>query len=182
MDNDLFLRGVLHTAHWIFIRDERPIPDAELLMALGLAAYRSTRVVSGGQRHAVVANLGGWTMIADDLYYTLMNRRTTRAAVEWFARDHEVLTFWFGDADNAFSLAHYVGGRAIRRYSVEYPNFGPAKVLENFGEPFADETSIVSDPRPALLKIAASLGIIALAPTDSYRVWASVEEPEHDDD
>src|SRR5262249_8240553 len=90
MSDSLFVRGQLHAPYFIFVRCAGKYSDADLLLRLGLSAYRRTKTARYLGHYAIVADDGQWTMIANDWYYTLWHMPSTRPALEELGRNCDV--------------------------------------------------------------------------------------------
>lgn len=175
----LFVSGRLHSPYFIFVRDEGNLSDADLLRLFGLAAYRPTRTPEHFGRHAVLANEGPWTMIADDWCYTLWHLRSTRPTLEELGRSYDLFAGSVGECDHSFDFVYYSGGRLARRYVVEDPEFRGGSVVEDAGAPLPGESAAFKekDELNIVLGVAASLGIRTEYAAHEIRVYAPNDEP-----
>jgi hypothetical protein len=183
MNDSLIIRGRLHAPYFIFVRGEGIYSDADLLHLFGLSAYRSTSHPAKSprrlERHAILADDGLWTMIADDWYYTLWHMPSTRPALQTLGQSCDVFACSVGDCDHSFDFVYYRGGRLVRRYVVEDPDFRGGHVVENTGEPLPGEVAAFggSDEMGIVLGIASSLGIRTDYAEGDLRVYAPLAEP-----
>jgi len=63
--------GRIHSGFFIFIRQLAALSDQAILARLGLEAYRDVPRVNSHDRYVVLCDVGEWTLIADDLRYSL---------------------------------------------------------------------------------------------------------------
>jgi hypothetical protein len=157
----LFVSGRLHAPYFIFVRTEGRCSDANLLRRLGLSTYRLRKSWRRLGRYAILADLGHWKMVADDWYYTLWHLPSTRPALEALGQRFDVFACSVGECDHSFDFVYYCGGRLVRRYVVEDPDFRGGRVVENTGTRLPGETAAFAEPDEMgiVLGVARSLGI-----------------------
>jgi hypothetical protein len=179
MTESLFIRGRLHAPYFIFVRGEGRYSDADLLRLFGLSAYRPTKARRRGGHHAILADDATWTMVADDWCYTLWHMPSTRPALQALGQSCDVFACSVGDCDHSFDFVYYRGGRLVRRYVVEDPDFRGGRVVENMGEPLPGEAAAFggSDELGIVLGVATSLGIRTDYAEGDVRVYAPLAEP-----
>src|SRR5262249_33388438 len=74
-------------------------------------------------------------------YYTLWHMRSTRPTLQALGRSCDVFACSIGDCDHSFDFVYYRGGRLVRQYVVEDPDFRGGRVVENTGEPLPGEAA-----------------------------------------
>jgi hypothetical protein len=178
MTQSLFINGRLHAPYFIFVRSEGRYSDADLLRLFGLSAYARVEVSHHLERHAILADDGSWTMIADDWSYTLWHMPSTRPAIEKLGSGCELFACSVGDCDHSFDFVYYSGGRLLRKYVVVDPDFSGGTVAENTGDPLPGETSAFKETNELgiVLSLAFSLGIRAGWSERDIRTYAPVLE------
>ena len=174
MANPLFIHGKLHTPYFIFLRCAGRYSDTDLLQHFGLSNYQPAKVVRRNGRHVILADNGEWVLIADDWYYTLWHRPSTREAIAALAESSDVFACSVGDCDHSFEFAYYRNAHLVRRYIVEDPDFQGGRVVENVGEPLPGEAAAFkqSDELKIVLGVAASLGIKTDYKEQDLRIYA----------
>jgi hypothetical protein len=178
MTESLFVNGRLHAPYFIFVRSEGRYSDSDLLRLFGLSAYGPTQEPHRLGRHALLADDGLWTMIADDWHYTLSHMSSTRPVIEELGRSCDLFACSVGDCDQSFDFVYYSGGRLVRRYVVADPDFKGGTVVQNTGEPLPGEANAFkeSGQLDMVLSLAASLGIGAGRLEREVRVYAPASD------
>lgn len=173
------LLNAMHAPYFIFVRCAGRYSDADLLHLFGLDAYRPTNAPRRLGNHAIFADDGRWTMIADDWLYTLWHMPSARQAVHQLGHSHDVFSCSVGDADYSFDFVYYRDRRLVRRYVVEDPHYNGGHVVEDVGEPLPGEAAALRErgergERRTVLAIAHSLGIRTDYTLQDLRVYAPV--------
>lgn len=156
------MRRSLNTPYSIFLRCAGRYTDANLLACFGLSSYRPADALhSRFGQYVALADDGEWTLVADDLCYTLWHMPTTRDAIAVFAEQCDVFACSHGDCDDSFDFAYYRDGRLARQYVVADPGFRGGVVVENIGDPLPGEAAafVPLCVTSTGLRVAASLGI-----------------------
>ena len=177
MTTSLFVEGELHAPYFMFLRCAGRHSDADLLRRFELTSYRPTKSAPRLGRYAILADDGEWTMIADDWYYTLWHKQSTRPALAALAETCDVFACSVGDCDRSFDFVYYRDARLVRKYVVADPDFRGGSVVENVGEPLPDESAAFgqTDEVRIVLCVAASLGIKTDYSERDIRVYAAPE-------
>ena len=153
----------LHVPYYIFLKCAGRYADADLLRRFGLANYCRVPAASAQQlrQHAILADDGPWTLLADDWYYTLWHLPTTRPLLEELAQECDVFAGSIGDCDHSFDFVHYRGGRLVRKYVVTDPHFRGRVLVQNVGYPLPGEADALrhQDEAQVVQAIASNLGI-----------------------
>jgi len=127
----------LHVPYYIFLKCAGRYADADLLRRFGLVNY--CRVPADNtqhlRQHAILADDGPWTLLADDWYYTLWHLPTTRPMLEELAQQCDVFACSVGDCDRSFDFVYYRDGRLVRKYVVTDPHFRGRVLVQNVGYP-----------------------------------------------
>jgi hypothetical protein len=172
--------GELHSAFFIFVRHPHPYSDAELLARFTLGSYRRASGVALLARLAVISDDGAWTMLADDMRYTLWHMSTTRPAIEAVAKQHDVFACTEGDADRSFDFVYFKNGQLVRKYAVSSPLYSDRVVEHDFGVPLPGEAALLSkDGNNIGLDLAGTLGIKTRFAVSDLRLYipAAGQEP-----
>lgn len=156
-----FFDGKLYAPYYIFLRCAGEYADWDLLERFGLGGYKRVKSAPRMLRYAIIADDGTWTLLADDWFYTLWHKKTTRSTIEKLAEQHDIFACSVGDCDRSFDFVYYQDGRLVRKFVVADPNFRGGTVVENFGEPLPAEADAFkqNDELRIVLELAASLGI-----------------------
>ncbi|MCB9925525.1 MAG: hypothetical protein H6822_25470 [Planctomycetaceae bacterium] len=172
MTDPLLYGGCLHSPFFIFIRQPHGYSDTEILALFKLSSYqRSTEPTPHG-RHAIMADAGDWSMLADDWYYTLWHMKTTRPVIEGLAEYHEVYICMEGDCDRSFDFVHYRKGKLARKYVVSSPSYSNRVVAEDFGTPLPGEAALLkNDGYNIGIELAGTLGIKNRFTDDDLRIY-----------
>jgi hypothetical protein len=171
-----FVQGSLHTPYFIFARCAGRYGDDQLLNRFDLGDYLPVTSIPPYGRYAILADDGRWVMIADDWFYTLWHKKTTRPAIEELASQCDVFACSVGDCDHSFDFVYYRNGRLVRKHVVADPDFRGGKVVENIGEPLAGEAAAFEkkdDELNIVLTIAGSLGIKTNYSEGEVRLYAT---------
>jgi hypothetical protein len=172
--------GGLHSAFFIFVRHPHPYSDAELLTRFNLGSYRRASGVAPLSRLAVISDDGAWTMLADDMHYTLWHMGTTRPAIEAIAKQHDVFACTEGDSDRSFDFMYFKNGQLVREYAVSSPLYSDRVVDLDFGVPLPGESALLSkDGHNIGLDLAGTLGIKTRFAVSDSRLYVSTagQEP-----
>lgn len=122
---------------------------------------------------------GGWLMLADDWYYTLWHKQSTRPAIGSIGASHEVFAYSVGEGDRSFDFVHYQNGKLARAYVVESPNYSDRIVVENIGTPLPGETALLREDGDNIgIQLAETLGIKTRFKDDELRIYVPPEEPQ----
>lgn len=174
MSRPLLDDGRLDTPYLICVRADGALSDATLLQLFGLFDYTRT-AAAALSRHATLAGGGGWTVLADDWYYTLWHRPETRPTIASLGASWDVFACSVGDTDRSFDFVHYRGGRLVRRYVVEDPHYRGGVVVADEGEPLPGEAAALRDADEwrKVLGVAEALGIPVEYNERDVRVYAA---------
>lgn len=94
----------------IIVRCGPEVADADILASFGLDALPPAE----GHPEICIARGRGWAHVLDYRTYTLHNSGLVADGVSTLAEHYEVFAFWVGDADHAYELEWYRGGRRVR--------------------------------------------------------------------
>ncbi len=108
-----------------------------------------------------------WIHIIDSWYYSLWHSQMLSDRIEELGKKLEIFTCSFGDVDESFDFRYFKGGKKVREYIVDSPNWNNQVVRVDFGEPLQAELIILNkrdevskdDEIRNILQIAESLGI-----------------------
>lgn len=133
MELPQIIDGRLHSGHCIFFRRDPPLSDQQILEHFGLRNHLRADSLPKSCTYAVLADIGEWVLLADDLLYRLWNTPTTAAAVESLAKSRDVFTWSVGDCDMSFGYKVFKDGELIRDYALIHHtsttrSFGPIAV------------------------------------------------------
>lgn len=154
-----------HSGHAICLRPAGMLADADLIARLGLTGWLPAEF--GLRRvYAVptvtLAEVGDWTVVADDLSYSLWNRVETHECVPAIAAAvSEVFVAFTADCWETFEFRYYRSGHLVRLYTADADTGKPDRVLKSIGERLPGEaaTPELSDGWAALYRVATALGI-----------------------
>jgi hypothetical protein len=177
MISSLFIHGQLHAPYFIFLRCAGKYSDTDLLHRFGLSTYRPTKVARRLGHYAILADDGEWTLIADDLYYTLWHMQSTPSVLAALGEGCDVFACSVGDCDCSYDFVYYRASHLVRKYVVADPDFRGGVVVENVGEPLPGESTAFkqSNELRIVLGIAASLGIKTDYTEQDIRIYAPLE-------
>ena len=149
---------------FIFVRCAGINSDEELLRRFGLSTYRPTDTLPRLGYYVALAEDGEWTMIGDDLGYTLWQMPSTRAAIAALGKCWDVFACSIADCDDSFDFEYYRENHLVRRHAVvgpAPPDMWERIVVEDFGEPLSGESDAFKRGcvLNIVLGIADSLGI-----------------------
>lgn len=166
----------LRSPYFIFIRCAGQYDDIELLHQLGIHGFVRDSEPTG-KLCVFVTEDKQWTHVADDWFYTLWHGRHTPArfeGIQTLARKHDIFTCSVGDVDESFDFVYYSGGRLMREYVVEDPDFKGGKVVQDMGPLLPNEEKSLKEPDPLkrVLGIAQSLGIDTQHRRDQIRTYS----------
>jgi hypothetical protein len=172
MTDQLIHDGQLHSPFFIFVRQPHGLSDVQILALFALDAYERTSQPTRHGRHAIMSDGLGWTMLADDWYYTLWHLKTTRPAINELAKRNELYACTEGDCDRSFDFAHYKNGQLTREYVVRSPHFSDRQVVKNWGAPLPGEAGLLEkDGHNIGIELAAKLGIKIRFTMDELRIY-----------
>ena len=166
----------LHVPYFIFLKCAGRYADADLLHRFGLVNYRRVAAASANElrRHAILADDGPWTLLADDWYYTLWHLPTTRPLLEELAQQCDVFACSVGDCDRSFDFVYFHDGRLLRKYVVADTNFRGRELFQNIGYPLPGEAAALehADEAQVIQTIAANLGLRTRYAQSELRYYA----------
>jgi hypothetical protein len=158
--------------YFIFIRHSHGFSDEDLLTRFHLGSYQRSLTEPLIGPRAILANDENWTMLADDLLYTLWHMKLTRPAIEEIAQSHEVFACSEGDCDRSFDYVHYRDGRLARKYTVSSPHFTDRVVVEDVGATTCEELQLLkNDGENIGIQLAERMGIKTRFTSDDLRIY-----------
>lgn len=173
MSHPLFIGDHFHSGFFIFIRHPHGYSDADILARFHLVAYRRSLHVARLDRYAAVSDDGEWTMLADDLYYTLWHMSTTQSAIEDIAKYHDVFVCLEGDCDRSFHYTYFRNGQPARRYEVSSPRYSDRIVVHSTGPLLPGESTLLENDGDYIgLALAETLGIKAHLTIADLRIYS----------
>lgn len=166
-----------HSGHAICLRPAEAVADADLLARLGLTGWLPAEF--GLRRMYAVptvalAEVGDWTVVADDLSYSLWNRVETHERMPALAAAvGEVFVAFTADCWSTFEFRYYRDGQLVRQYTADAESGKPDLILKSVGEPLPGEaaTPEFSDGWASLYRVATALGIDPAAGVRNRRVF-----------
>lgn len=164
----------LHSPYFIFFRGGAKLTDEEVLAHFELSSYSRTPLASMSRTHAMITEVGEWTLLADDWLYTLWYQPCKWSAIERLAQDRDLFAWSVGECDHSFDFCLYRNGQLVRKHVVEAPNMSDQVVTVDFGEPLPGEAEIFSSTEDSgvhLRRLTEALGIDARVSRDSMRVY-----------
>lgn len=167
--------GHLHAPFFIFFRREPRLSDEQVLAHFGLPAHRLTPSVPPFSTYVVLADLGDWTMLADDWLYRLWHLPTTRPAIASLARSRDVFAWSIGECDESFEYYLYTGGELVRQYTVDSPHYNDRIIRIDFGRRPSFETEFFAGDLPIDRKLnqyCLNLGIDTRVTPDQLRIYS----------
>jgi len=180
MRDQFLYDGQLHSPFFVFLREPHGYSDQKLLAKFGLDDYRLAANVNSYGRHAIIANAGGWTMLADDGYYTLWHMKSTRRAIQKLARHHDLYTCSEGDCDRSFDFAFYANGQLLREYAVQSPRFTDRTISKDYGIPLPGEAELLRNNGCNIgIELAAGLGIKNRFELNDLRIYVPSRNSTH---
>jgi hypothetical protein len=174
MSRPLLDDGSLGSPYLICVRAGGALPDAEILQLFGLLDYERVEPTRPLRRQAVLADAGGWTVLADDWYYTLWHMPGTRPTIASLGTFWDVFAASVGDSDRSFDFEYYRGGRLVRRHVVVDPHYRGGEVAEDDGAPLPGETAalLAADEWQKVLGVARAIGVPTAYNERDVRVYA----------
>lgn len=169
----VLVEGRLHAPYFLFLHCQGLFTDRQLLHQFGLTNYIPAKPTRPIQQSAILADAGGWCLLADDWYYTLWHKETTRPVLAQMGQSFDVFACSVGDCDRSFDFVYYRDGRLVRKYIVHSPRYTDQIVVENVGEPLPGEATAFkeSDEINLVLGVAASLGLKVKFEERDFRVY-----------
>ncbi|MBN8599778.1 MAG: hypothetical protein J0M26_24325 [Planctomycetes bacterium] len=184
MELPLIIDGRLHTGHCIYFRRDPPLSDQQILAHFGLRNYLRADSLPKTCTYAVLADIGDWVLLADDLLYRLWNTPTTALAVESLAESRDVFTWSVGDCDMSFGYRIFKNGELIRDYAVDSPHFVDQLVRTDFGVAMTSELELLVSDLQIELKVGGIGELLGINPFVSremlrlyYKPWKSELDP-----
>ncbi len=172
MSRPLLADGRLNSPYLIAVRADGSISDATLLQLFGLLDYERVAPARELHRHAILADGGGWTVLADDWYYTLWQRPTTRPTIASLGASWDVFAGSAGNNDRSFDFVHYSDGRLMRRYVVPHYLGGAEEADEGDPLPGKAEALRAADEWQRVLGVARAVGVPTVYNERDVRVYA----------
>ena len=176
--------GNLHTGHCIYFRRDPLLSDDQILTHFGLRDYLRVESLPKTCTYSVIADIGDWVLLADDLLYRLRNTPTTVQAVESLARSREVFTWFVGDCDMSFGYRIFKNGELIRDYGVDSPHFNDQIVRTDFGALMPSESELIASDLSNEQKMSRICRLLGINPIVSremlrlyYKPWRSKLDP-----
>jgi hypothetical protein len=178
------IHGELHAPYFVFIRSGQQYPDAEMLNRFHLSGYERNDPPARATRYVLLADLGEWTLIADDWFYTLWHLSGTRDVIAELGSRFELFACSVGDSDDSYDFVYYRGGELLRKHVVIDPRYDGGVIQESFGAPLSGEGPAGTLPKlqdylPYVLGIARRLGI--RPPESDQQLRRYVPGPQSDD-
>jgi len=165
--------GRIHSGFFIFIRQLAAPSDQAILTRLGLDTYREAPRVSRFDRYIALCDVGEWTVIADDLRYSLYHAGTARPALAELVPDHEIFVCVEGDADRSFEYQYFVNGVLARDCAVDSPLYSDRKVVRDVGAASPGERELLQQDGDFIgLAVAELLGIPTRVTPEALRIYA----------
>jgi hypothetical protein len=166
--------GRINSPYLICVNADGVLSDVTLLQLFGLLDYERVDPARGLRRHALLADGGGWTVLADDWYYTLWHMPETRPTIASLGASWDVFAGSVGDSDRSFDFAYYQDGRLVRRYVVEDPHYRGGVVIADEGEPLPGEAEALreADEWQKVLGVARAIGVPTAYNERDVRVYA----------
>jgi hypothetical protein len=148
-----------------------------LLHRFGLSTYRPTEIFPRLGNYVALADDGEWTLIADDLGYTLWRMPSTRPAIEALGQSWDVFACSIADCDDSFDFEYHRENHLVRRYVAADSGGSAPVVVENFGERLPGESTAFKQAfvLNIVLGVAASLGIRTDYTEQDVRVYVPTE-------
>ena len=174
MERPNIIDGRLHAPFFIFFRREPVLSDKEILSRFGLTLHRFAARIPPSSTYAVIADLDGWTMLADDWLYALWHKSSTRSAIESLAKTRDVMAWSVGDCDKSFEYCLYKSGKLVRQFKVDSPHFSDQIVAVNFGERLPFESNLLGLEvaiEEELHGLCSNLGIESIVTQEELRVY-----------
>ncbi|WP_197355616.1 hypothetical protein [Aureliella helgolandensis] len=131
--------GRFHSPFRIFIRGLNATDHVAFIADCGLHGYRRKESHSLHRQLAIVS-LDGWTMFADDWFYTLWHMPTTKQTIKRAADRFDVYYDLVGDCDESYEFGYFCSGKLVREVSVASPHYSDQILVTDDGIPFAIET------------------------------------------
>lgn len=184
MELPQIIDGRLHSGHCIYFRRDPPLSDQQILEHFGLRNHLRADSLPKSCTYAVLADIGEWVLLADDLLYRLWNTPTTAAAVESLAKSRDVFTWSVGDCDMSFGYKVFKDGELIRDYAVDSPHFDDQVVRTDCGVASTSELELIESDLPIDQKVSGIGELLGSNPFVSrellrvyYKPWKSELDP-----
>jgi hypothetical protein len=155
------------------------LSDEQILAHFGLNTHRYTPKLPPFSTYAVIADLGDWTMLADDWLYQLWHLSSTRPAIQSLAKDRDVFAWSVGECDESFEYSLYQNGQMIRQYWVDSPHYHDQVVSTDLGPRLPFESELLAANLPIVEKMnrfGVNLGINAIVTQDRLRIYSKPYE------
>ena len=166
---------MLHAPFLVAIRSLTP-SDTDLLSALGLSNYHRCPIEEHSfSRQVFITNVGEWTLVADDWYYTLWHTGTAaRACTHW----GDVFAFVVGDSDESYGFDLFEAGEHRRALQVDSPHYNDRVTIRDDGTPLPGERPELFEKDAILIvwTVAKGLGISPDPHTTRFRRYAPPRE------
>ncbi|WP_425618878.1 hypothetical protein NA78x_002597 [Anatilimnocola sp. NA78] len=167
--------GHLHAPFFIFLRRDPELSDQQILGHFGLRTHRYSAKLPPFSTYVVLADVGDWTMLADDWLYQLWHLPSTKAAIESLAKDRDVFAWSIGDCDESFEYCLYINGQLIRHYVVDSPHFDDQVVRVELGQRLRFESELLASDLPIvekMIRMGANLGINVVVKQEMLRIYS----------
>ena len=165
------IKGYLHAPFFIFFGREPQLTDEQILAHFALATHQRRDPLPPSCTYAVIADLGDWTMLADDWLYQLWHLPTTRPAIESLGKGRPVFAWSIGDIDDSFEFSLYQDGKLTRHYSVDHNQV----VNIDVGERLLYETELLASDLgldTKMWRLTENAGIDIAVKLDRIRIYS----------
>ncbi|MFN9972387.1 MAG: hypothetical protein ACK58T_21105, partial [Phycisphaerae bacterium] len=117
MDTSFTPAGRFHSPFRIFVRDLNASSYARWIDTFGLHKYNPIKPNSM-QRQLAIVPLDGWTMLADDWYYTLWHMPLTMQIIADAAKKNDIYYDVVGECDESYEFGYFRSGSLVRKVAV----------------------------------------------------------------